>query len=209
MTAGSMPIRSAGSSLLRRADAWNTMFSVSASTATHAVTLAYNNLYGATASWCYRLTSDGEYLRLPTSSVPVNSGVNRLPTIKQVPLERVHADVNKLHYYADRKLYGSNFDRLPEHLRSSFIGMTEHAASNVHVHLIWTMPDEKANALHDIVAQRWKTITDGYGSVAVKALHDGDGWASYCLKNHVGAILEGDPLRFVSSAPARAGSSRP
>jgi hypothetical protein len=70
-----------------RAEAWVNFFRTYP--ANYAVTLAYNPVYGGTASPAYRITGDGECLRLPTSGVPVKPGVNRLPTIRRITPEQV------------------------------------------------------------------------------------------------------------------------
>lgn len=179
------------------------MFAARAVTSTHALTFCYNNVYGATTSWCYKITEFGECFRLPTSGVPVDPGTNRLPIIRNIPLEQVHTDLEALHYYTDSRLYGPRFHKKPEHLRSSYIGIVEHVDTNIHVHLLWTMPREQAEELADHALIGWKKITDGYGSVAVARLHDAQGWASYCCKDLGRIRLDEEPLLFVSSKPAR------
>ncbi|MBD8907659.1 hypothetical protein [Methylorubrum zatmanii] len=126
-----------------------------------------------------------------------------MPIIRRIPLEQVHADLEALHYYTDHALYGPRFYKKPEHLRSSYIGMIEHEDTNVHVHLLWKMPEGQADELADLVALGWKKITSGYGSVAVARLHDAEGWASYCCKDLGRNRLDEEPLLFVSSKPAR------
>lgn len=181
--------------LRQRAAAWREFFT--SYPATHFVTLAYNNVYGGTASLCHRLTSDGEFIPLPTSGVPVESGINRLPTIRRIRLEQVHADLDRLHRNVDRKLFGTNFNELPEERRTSFIGFVEHPESNVHVHTLWRVPEGYDDDFTEKVEARWKAV-NRFHSTDVQPIRD-DGAASYTCKDHVGRALEDDPALFVFS----------
>lgn len=179
----------------RRAAAWTEFFTDYP--ATHAVSLGYNNVCGGTASPCYRLTGDGEVIPLPTSGVPVALGTNRLPIIRRVRLEQVHSDLDRLHGAVDRKLFGSRYHKLPEERRSSYIGFVEHPDDNVHVHLLWRVPESRTDEFAEEITAHWKAASR-YHSTDVQMMRDG-GWAGYVCKDQIGRALEGDPALFVSS----------
>lgn len=169
--------------------------------ATHAVTLSYNPHRAGTASPCYRITSDGECLRLYGSGVPAVSGVNRLSAVRHIPLEQVHRDFDGLHRKVDRKLFGSRFNHLPEDERSGFAGYIEHATSNLHAHLAWRVPDARADEFTEVITDAWMDMNP-FASIRVKLIRD-DGWAKYLAKDVRGAALDGDAALFVASRPAR------
>lgn len=211
--------------LPQRAAAWKEFFT--AYPATHAVTLSYNPRYGGTASLCQRRKGElvpfpasesgsgdlriiqrrkaapicyrlvGEAVPLPTSGVPVTSSDNRLPTIRRISLEQVHADLDRLHREVDRTLFGTRFHKLPEERRSSFIGWVEHPTSNLHVHLMWRVREDRADNFPEAVADLWKSVSPFHSS-DVQPIYDG-GWARYICKDQIGLVLEGDAALFVSS----------
>lgn len=169
---------------------------------THAVTLSYNNRWGATSHLGYRLTADGEYLPMPMRRVPVAGGEQKLASVRRIPLNRVHADLDQLHRAVDRRLFGSRYHRLAEEERSCFVGWVEHADDNLHAHLVWRVPDQRASEIAQQIEAQWRALGD-YHSSAVQPLHDPAGWASYACKDQVGRALEGDPALFVFSRAAR------
>lgn len=164
---------------------------------TFAVSLAYNNRWGGTACPTYRIVPDtGECIRLPTPRVPVASGANRLPIIRTVRLDQVHADLDWLHGLVDRDLYGRKFHLRTQDERSSFLGFIEHPKENLHVHLHWRVPERDIAQFVDTLGQHWKRITK-YGSLDVKPVRDA-GWAWYSLEEQWGSALDEAEL-FVSS----------
>lgn len=169
--------------------------------ATHAVTLAYNPHQPGTASPCYRITPDGECLRLPTSGIPVLRGVNRLPTARYVPLEQAHRDMDKLHRTVDRKLFGTRYSDRAEEDRSGFVGWIEHPDTNIHVHLSWRVPEIRADEFAAVITDAWMA-TSRFASIRVEPIRD-DRWTRYILKDQWGAALDGDAALFVASRSAR------
>lgn len=176
-----------------RAEAWERVFLDYP--ANYAVTLSYNNMYGGTASPAYHITDDGECLRLPTSGVPVEAGVNRLPIIRRITPERVQTDLDTLDYWMSRALFRKRFNRLPAEKRMAFIGFIEHADTNLHVHLLWRVPEARGEEFEELLGKKWRGQTP-YGSSDVKPIRD-EGWALYVCKDQVGAALDSDDALFV------------
>lgn len=175
---------------------------IAAQRANVAVTLCYNPARpGATASPAYQFSGDGECLPRYPSSFPGVPIANRLPTLRNISLEQVHREVDWLHRRMDRKLFGTRFNKLPREKRSSFVGCVEKPNSNVHVHLAWTMPDDRTDKFTEIVTDAW-LAKNRFASIRVKLIRDGE-WAEYITKDQWGTALEGDAALFVASRPAR------
>lgn len=191
------------SSQLQLAQAWVAFFQDFP--ATHAVTLAYNSIYGGTVLPCYRLKSDGEAILLRKSDISINGGDYWLPVTRRVPLETVHRDIEHLHRNLDRQLFGSKFNKLPEHKRSAYVGFIEHVTTNIHIHLLWRVPDDRSTQFEERLPVNWRMIDRPHSqfySAHVQPIRDG-GWAHYVCKDQVGRTLEDDPLLFVSSRVKR------
>ncbi|MGU3466876.1 hypothetical protein ACLBXO_18675 [Methylobacterium sp. C33D] len=106
-----------------------------------------------------------------------------------------------LHRKMDRKLFGTRFNELPCEKRSSFVGYIENPSSNIHVHLVWTMPDARVDEFTEIVTDVW-LAKSRFTSIRVTLIRD-DGWSEYAAKDQWGASLEGDAALFIASRPAR------
>lgn len=181
------------------AAAWGDFFSARCPNV--ALTLSYNPMRpGGTASPTYRMTEYGECLPGPVSSRPDARVANYLPVMRYIPLEQVHQDMDWLHRKMDRKLFGTRFHKLPSGERSSFVGCVEKAASNIHVHLAWTMPDNRVDKFTEIVTDAW-LAKNRSNSIRVTLIRD-SGWGAYMAKEQWGAAFEGDAALFVASRPA-------
>ena len=170
--------------------AWSAFLAASAPT--FAVSIAYNNRYNGTSTPCYRLTPDGEYVQLRGSS---RLGVtkHRLPMIRYVPLDQVHADLHRLHRNVDRRLFGTRFNR-PGSPRTSFTGFIESASDNIHAHLGWTVPASRIAEFEPVVRDAW-IATSPYVSIKIVPVRD-SGWSDYVCKCQT--ALDGDAALFVS-----------
>ncbi|MXQ10949.1 hypothetical protein [Microvirga makkahensis] len=175
------------------ADAWVRVFLDFP--ANFAVTLSYNNMYGGTTAPAFRITDDGECLRLPSSGVPVEPGVNRLPTIRKIAPEQVQTDLDTLDYWTSRALFGKRFNRLPAEKRMGCIGFIEHADTNLHCHLLWRVPETRGEEFEELLGMKWRGLIQ-YGSSDVQRIRD-EGWALYVCKDQVGAALDSDEALFV------------
>lgn len=163
----------------------------------YAVTLCYNHHIAGTASPCYRITSNGECLRLRGSGVAARYGVNRISGARAISLERVHADLDRLHGRVDRKLFGSRFHKLPDDQRTAFVGFVEHLTNNTHVHLAWHAPVERADEFTSVVTEAW-LATGPAATIDVKPIRD-SGWGRYISKYQHGAS---DAALFIASRSA-------
>ncbi|WP_238193286.1 hypothetical protein [Methylobacterium frigidaeris] len=182
------------------ATAWEAF--VAARRATVAVTLSYNpERPGGTASPSYQFSQDGECFAGPTSSLPGSRSINCLPIMAQISLTRVAQDVDWLHRKVDRKLFGTRYNKLPANDRSSFVGFVEKPRSNMHVHLAWTVPDDRVDAFTEFVTDAW-LAKSRFASIRVKLIYDGN-WGQYISKDQWRAALQDDAAHFVASRTAR------
>ena len=164
---------------------------------THAVTIAYNNHCNGTSAPCYRITPDGECLKLRSGSSTAHG--HRLTTIRYISLATIHDDLRRLHRNVDRKLFGSRFNH-PSSLRTYYRGFIEHADSNVHAHLAWRVPEVRCAEFHHVVQERWLAQSPHH-SIKITTATD-EGWARYiCKKNDV---IAGEAALFVSDPISRA-----
>jgi hypothetical protein len=145
-----------------------------------AVTLAYNPILTGTVFPAYRIAYHGECIKLTMPSFRSGPEVRRLATTIRIPCEQVHADVDRLHRSVDRKLFGSRFHKLSHVKRSRFIGLIENPEANVHVHLLWHVPEDRLEHAGKLIKPLWRRVTR-YGSTKIKHQYD-EGWASYCTK---------------------------
>jgi hypothetical protein len=163
----------------------------------HAVTLSYNQHHVGTASPCYRITPDGEYLRLRGSGVAARYGVNRISGARRISLEQVHADLDRLHGRVDRKLFGARFNKLPADQRTAFVGFVEHLTSNAHIHVAWRAPIARAEEFIAVVTEVW-LATGPAATINVQPIRDA-GWGRYITKDQHG---EAEAALFVASRTA-------
>jgi hypothetical protein len=141
--------------------------------ATHAVSLAYNNILKARPG--------------------------QIPVTRRIPTGRVRGDINRLHRDLDRHLLGRRYTA-PNVMgrRTDYVGFIENADDNLHVHLLWTVPVHRGNEFEEfrsLIQPLWRELTEGYGSTSVDLIRDA-GWAEYTLKDQFSAALE-DPDLFV------------
>ena len=168
----------------RQRDAWAEFLSDFGEEFGAAVTLVYNPPRRGTAEQCFRKLPDGRRVPIPTPGVPPRNGVRRLAEIEVIPINVVHRDLDRLHRTIDRKLFGSKFNLLPFKKRTNFIGIIEHAESNIHVHLVWRVPPSRVDKFVEILPSTWSTMVPG-GSVRIVPAAD-LGWAKYVVKDFVG-----------------------
>ncbi|MGY6286087.1 hypothetical protein ACXIT0_24890 [Methylorubrum extorquens] len=164
-----------------------------------AITLAYNNHRPGTSGPCYRITSEGECLRIGGSGIAAHYGINRLAGARRISLEQVHRDLDRLHARVDRKLFGCRFNELPGEQRTAFVGFVEHARTNLHVHLTWRVPETRAEEFVSVIAEAWRA-TGPAATIDVQPIRDA-GWGRYVTKDQWGAALD-DAALFVASRPA-------
>lgn len=118
-----------------------------------------------------------------------------------VSLDRIRADLDKLHLYVDVGLHGRHVTDWPEERRCAFVGFVEHPDTNAHVHMLWRVPAVHQDEFEQVLDATWARIHQP-GSLDVKP-NPNAGWAKYVCKDQWGATLDGDPALFVASRTAK------
>jgi hypothetical protein len=126
------------------------------------------------------IPADGEVIRLPMPALQARPDVRRLAAYRKIPCEKVHADLDHLHWRIDRKLFGSRFHKLSPERRTGFIGFIQHQETNIHVHLSWRVPDSRCDEFGERIGPLWREITP-YGTTALKRIYS-KGWGSYTTR---------------------------
>lgn len=151
-----------------------------------AITLNYNPRGGSTTSAVVRVAADETREEIPRSA----SGANQVGG-GYISAATVQADLGLLHRDVDRRLYGARFHK-PGRQRSKYIGVIEHEASNIHVHLAWRAPGRDDAQVRDVIGGFWEAA-HRHGSVWCVPIKD-DGWGDYISKQaKMKAMAPADP----------------
>lgn len=182
--------RSAGNHALRAGHAALQIADVGAiGRIAYAVTLVYNPSRSAQAAGpCRQISADGTIQTIPAAN-RVRDG--------SIRPERVQKDLDGLHLDVDRQLFGSHFNRFPEERRTSFRGVIENVSTNIHVHITWSVPVERADEFPRAISKAWHRYAPG-GSVQADPIRDdGQAWGWYTTKCSLADL--NDPDLFVAS----------
>ncbi|WP_157080591.1 hypothetical protein [Methylobacterium variabile] len=100
----------------------------------------------------------------------------------EVVLEKVAADLDHLHGFLDRRLYGAYFHQRPPARRTTYIGCVENKNNNLHVHLAWRVPEDNKKMFAQKIKEIWCSAP-GKRTISVKPINDLMGWSSYTTKD--------------------------
>lgn len=174
------------------ANAWSSF--IAAQRGTYAITLAYKNRHEMTAFEGFKVDATG---RRTLETLSRQAGrPYRLPIIRRVTLEGIHADVRHFHGCIDQYLYGPRFHRRPLAQRTSYVGFIEHETTNAHVHLSWHVPDSQVFDFTDAFQSAWHNAFN-FSANWIVPITD-DGWANYITKARRN-IIYGEAAIFLAS----------